>query len=249
MRTLTVADFRLALDNLYTAPERFALFKQTAAFTVYGAELDALRAELPLTLKGNRPMAKELDAADDAHDGFGGALWLLTESIKRHPGASEELKRKGERVQSDFIPGLGALREKYKKEAAVAQANRPKAIEMEADLKGIPTPDGRTAYHWVIEFLDSGDKLGQLIDARSKVEAGEPGPELLLARSRALGAVAKARALVAEEAEKGGKLPKNAEAILFGYFDSLADFRAKAKGDEEAPPPPPAAPAPEETPK
>ena len=55
---------------------------------------------------------------------------------------------------------------------------------MEAELKSVPTPDGRTAYDWVIEFLDSGDKVGQLIDERSKVEAGELGLHFALSRMR-----------------------------------------------------------------
>jgi hypothetical protein len=113
---------------------------------------------------------------------------------------------------------------------------------MEADMKSVPTPDGRTVYDWVVEFLDSGDHIATLLDGRSKVEADEPGVELALNRARALGLVTKARALVAEEAEKSAKLPKNAEAIVFGYFDTLAAFRTKASNDEE--PPPPAAPAP-----
>jgi len=249
MRTLTAADFRIGLDNLLTTPERFSLFKQTAAYTVYGEELSGVRAELPLRLKGNRPLAKDLDVADGHHDDLGGALWHLGESIKRHPNVSAELKEKAERIQTHFVPSLSTLRAKYKEEVQAAKANRPKAIEMEAELKSVPTPDGRTAYHWVIEFLESGDKLGQLLDDRSKVEAGEPGPELLRVRTRALTAVTKARALVAEEAAKGTKLPKHAEAILFGYFDTLADFRSKTKDEDEEPPPPPAVPAPAEGPK
>ena len=114
---------------------------------------------------------------------------------------------------------------------------------MEADLKSVPTPDKRTVYDWVVEFLDSGDHIATLLDGRSKVEADEPGVELALNRARALGLVTKARALVGEEAAKSAKLPKNAEAIVFGYFDTLASFRSTVKNDDQEPPPP-AAPAP-----
>jgi hypothetical protein len=64
----------------------------------------------------------------------------------------------------------------------------------------------------------------------------------VLNRARALGLVTKARALVAEEAEKSTKLPKNAEAIVFGYFDTLATFRSTVKSDDQEPPPPAAPP-------
>lgn len=241
MKTLSAADFRIALDDLFTAPERFDIFKTTAAYIVYGADLNGLRAELPLTLKGNRPMAKDLSSADMTHDWIGGALLDLTVAIQEHPYISQALKEKAGRVQAQFIPNRAVLRAKYKKEVQTAKANREKLAEMEADLKSIPTPDARTAYDWVVEFLDSGDTLGDLLNKRSQVEAGEPGPELMLARSKALALVTKARDLVADEAEKTSKLPKNAEAILFGYFDTLSAFRTAAKNDEEEPPPPPVA--------
>lgn len=227
----------LGLDNLFTSPGRLDLFKQTAAYQLYGADLDAVRVELPLTLKGNRPLAKDLKSADECHDDLGTALFLLTDCIKAHPSVSASLKQKAERVQTHFIPNLSVLRAKYKREAETAKANRSNLHEMEADLKSIPTPDGRTAYEWVVEFLDCGDKLGALINARSTVEADEPGPEVLLARTRALATLTKARRLVAEEAERTSKLPKNAEALLFGYFDTLGAFRTNAKSDDENPPP------------
>ena len=239
MRTLTAADVRLGLDNLFTSPVRLDLFKQTAAYLIYGAALDSVRIELPFTVKGNRPLAKDLKVADQFHDDLGSALFLLTDSIKTHPSISPLLKQKAERVQTHFIPNLGVLQAKYKREVESAKANRNHAIELKAELESIPTPDGRTAHDWVVEFLDSGDKLGQLIDARSAVQADEPGPEVLLARTRALTMLTKARHLVAEEAKETSKLPKNAEAIIFGYFDTLAEFRSNAKNDtDEAPPAP-----------
>lgn len=243
--SITAADLRVALDNLYSDPARFNLFKTTAAYIVYGAELDDVRGMLPLTLKGNRPMAKDLSTADISHDGLGNALWLLTEALKTHPGVDSGLRDKAARIQAQFIPSLAVLKAKYKKEAQTASFNRSKVAELEADMKSIPTPDGRTVYDWVIDFLDSGDQISALLDARSKVEADQPGVELALNRARALALVTKARTLVADEAEKNDKLPKNAEAILFGYFDTLAAFRSTANNDEQVPPaaPLPAAPS------
>jgi hypothetical protein len=244
--SITAADLRVALDNLFTTPVRFNLFKDTAAYIVYGTELDEVRALLPLVLKGNRPLAKDLSAADTSHDSFGNALWLLAEAIKAHPGIDSVLRDKATRMQTQFIPNLAMLKAKYKKEAQTASFNRSKVVDMEADLKSIPTPDGRTAYDWVVEFLDSGDHISTLLEGRSKIEADEPGVELMLNRTRVLSLVIKARSLVADEVEKNNKLPKNAEAIVFGYFDTLAAFRTTVNGDEDQPPPaapPPAAPS------
>lgn len=241
--SITAADLRIALDNLFGDPARLNLFKTTAAYVVYGAELDAIRGSLPLVLKGNRPLAHELGTADDRHDSFGNALWLFTEALKTHPGLESALRDKASQIQAQFIPNLGMLTAKYKKEAQVAAVNRSKVPDFEADMRSISTPDGRTVYDWVIEFLDSGDHIATLLDARSRVEADEPGVELIANRTKALTLVTKARELVAEEARKSSTLPKNAEAILFGYFDTLASFRSTAK-DNDQEPPPPAAPAP-----
>jgi hypothetical protein len=240
--TLTAADLRVALDNIFSDPGRLDLFKTTAAYIVYGTELDEVRGLLPLVVKGNRPLAKDLGTADVHHDGLGQALWLLTEALKTHPGIDATLRDKAGRIQAQFIPSRAMLNAKYKKEAQVAAFNRSKVVEMEADLKSVPTPDKRTAYEWVVEFLDSGDHIGTLLDGRSKVEADEPGVELILNRTRALGLVTKARALVGEEAAKSAKLPKNAEALVFGYFDTLASFRSTVKNDDQEPPPPAAPP-------
>ncbi len=238
IQSLTAADLRVGLDNLFSDPGRLDLFKATASYIVYGAELDQIRGLLPLNLKGNRPLARDLSTADDRHDGFGNALWLLTEAIKSLPGVDSALREKAARIQTQFIPSLAVLKAKYKKEAQLATFNRSKVVEMTAELKSIPTPDGRTAYDWVVEFLDSGDQISALLDGRSKVEADEPGVELTLNRTRALGLVSKARALVAEQAEKSATLPKNAEAIVFGYFDTLAAFRSTATSDDQEQPPP-----------
>ena len=235
-QSITAADLRVALDNLFSDPVRLNLFKSTAAYIVYGAELDEVRALLPLLVKGKRPMAKDLTTADIRHDDLGNALWYLAEAIKAHPGIDSELRAKAARMQAQFIPSLAQLKAKYKKEAQMAAANRSQVSPMETDLKSIPTPDGRTVYDWVVEFLDSGDHINTLLDARSKVEADEPGVELALNRTRALALVTKARALVGEEAEMSNKLPKNAEAIVFGYFDTLAAFRTTARDDDEEPP-------------
>lgn len=235
--SLTAADLRVALDNLYTDPARLDLFKTTAAYTVYGDELNEVRGVLPLIVKGTRPKAKDLSAADTHHDELGNSLWLFTEALKTHPNINPVLRDKAARIQAQFIPSLANLRAKYKKEAQIAAFNRTKVDDMAADMKSIPTPDNRTVYDWVVEFLDSGDQIAALLDARSKVEADEPGVELIANRTRAITLVSKARGLVADEAAKSTKLPKNAEAIVFGYFDTLAAFRTTVKNDDAEPPP------------
>lgn len=239
---LTVADFRLALDNLFTDPARLALFKQTAAYIIYGAELNTVRSQLPLILAGNRPLAEHLAFADGDHDGIGSALYTFADAILMHPFLSPELKDTARNIQAQFVPARSVLQATYKKEAATAQANRPKLNAMEASLKDVPTPDKQTAYQWVETFLDAGDKIGQLLVERSKQEAEETHPELTRIRVNVWSLVSKARRTVAEEVKRNPSLPRNTDAILFGFFDTLSDFRKAGKKDEE-PPAAPEAPA------
>lgn len=241
MDNLTVADYRLALDNLFNDPARLSLFQQCAAHTIYGAELKSIRSQLPLVLSGNRPLSLDLGFADDNHDGVGSALLTLAEAILEHPFVSPALKSSAHKIKSEFIPSRSVLRAPYKSEAAMAQDKRPKLAALESELKAIPTPDQRSVYDWTAEFLDAGDKIGQLLGERATQEAEEANPELTRIRVNVWSLVTKARRTVAEEVKRNKALPRNAEAIIFGYFDTLAAFRSKAKKDE-APPDAPAVP-------
>ena len=127
--SITEAVLRIALDNLFSDPDRFNLFKSTAAYIVYGAELDEVRPLLPLNVKGNRPMAKDLSTADISHDNLGNALWLLMESIKTHPGIDSVLREKATRIQSQFIPSLAMLKAKYKKRRNLLHSIVPRSTK------------------------------------------------------------------------------------------------------------------------
>lgn len=240
MDNLTVADYRLALDNLFSDPARFSLFQQSAAHIIYGAELNSIRSQLPLVLSGNRPLALDLGFADDIHDAAGGAVITLADAILEHPFVPSTLKTTAHKIKSEFISSRSVLRAPYKSEAAMAQDKRPKLAAMESELKDIPTPDKRSAYDWIAEFLDAGDKIGQLLANRSVQEASEANPELSRIRVNVWSLVSKARRTMAEEVKRNKALPRNAEAIVFGYFDTLSAFRSKAKKDDAPPEPEPA---------
>jgi hypothetical protein len=244
MQNLTIKDVFLGLSDLLTA--RLDTFKTTRTYVLYEPmlteKLVALKA-IPASLIEDRPLAGLLAEVDGRHDGLGAAVWFITEAILRHSKASPELKAAAERIRKAFIPRLAVLRLPYATEAAAAKQNRDLLASFEKDLKAIPTPDQATLYDWVVAFLNEGDELDKLLSSRALIKAGTPSDVHVL-RGTTIGLVGRARAALADEVAYSPALPRNLEALLFGYFDVLNQFRQAASTTAQSePPPPPPAPA------
>jgi hypothetical protein len=241
MRHLTLGDLKLGLNDLFET--RKSHLYATEMGKAYGALLEIKRAAinaLPESLTSGRPLSDQLVETDAEHDGWGGALWHLTECILRLPSASPELKAKAIRIRAAFIAKLGVLRDSWADEAAAADKNRPKAKDLEADMKSIPTPTGDTVEAWVLAFLGAGTKLGQLLSDRAVIEAaGLEGGEIASLRMTTIGLLGRFRTGIADEMAGRPDLPRNLDALIFGFFDELNDRRVKAvkvEGTQNAPP-------------
>jgi hypothetical protein len=230
MRNLTLGDLKLGLNDLLE--KRSADLKSCQAGALYGPMLTAKRDAingLPEALTGGRPLAAQLAEADVWHDGYGGAVWHLTEAILRHPDLPANLVEAAERVREAFIPSLGVLKETYADQAAAAKENRPSLKELGDELKAIDVPGGKTLHTWVSAFLKAGDNLDKLLSDRAMTgaEAGEGAKDTAGLRSATIGMLGRFRAAVADEVGSNAKLPKNLDGRLFGYFDELSQARAK----------------------
>jgi hypothetical protein len=236
MRHLTLGDIKLALANLFE--DRKEYLYATEMGKSYGPLLEKKRAaidKLPDSLTSGRPLSDQLVETDAKHDGWGGALWYLLECIIRAPSASPELKAKAIRIRTAFIAKLGALRDTWADEAATAAKNRPKTEELKADLESIPTPTGETLDVWVSAFLAAGDKLGELLSDRAFIEAaGLEGAEIASLRMTTIGLVSRFRTAVLDDMAERPELPRNLDALIFGFFDELNDRRIKAAKAEVA---------------
>ena len=97
MRNLTLGDLKLGLNDLLE--KRAADLTACQAGALYGpmilAKRDAIAA-LPDALTGGRPLAAQLAETDIRHDGYGGAVWHLTEAILRHPDLPGKVVRAAE---------------------------------------------------------------------------------------------------------------------------------------------------------
>src|SRR5262249_28076387 len=149
MRFLTLSDLLLALNDLLT--KRVKALKKSATGKTYAPMLEAQRdaiAALPAALVGGKPLAAELDALDGAHDGFGRAIWYITEAYLSLPGVKPALVEAVRRIRAAFISSLDELGDAYATEADRAKARRKALKERKADLDLFSIADGKTLYTW-----------------------------------------------------------------------------------------------------
>jgi hypothetical protein len=156
-------------------------------------------------------------------------IWCYTEAVLHVPDISDEIRAAAERVRDVFLPQRDALGDSYAGEAATAKKNRQKLAEFEADLKSLPTPDSRTLYDWVVSFIDSGDKLDELLSERSTTEAGHDGKAASELRSKTIGLLRRLREALRDEVEANDALPRDLENRVFSYVDELAAARRRRK--------------------
>lgn len=241
MRTyhrLNLADIYLGLEDLFTKRKDALLSTKAGAgqADLFEAQRQAI-SELPPTTAGGRAFADELAIVDDEHDGYGYALWFITEAYLRLPGSS--LTAVATRVREAFVPEISELQASYADEAAAAGNRKEKLVELEADLRQLPT-DGGTAYDWAVAFVTSGEKISALLSQRADVEA-QTRKEAQILRSETVGMLNDLRRAIGREKKRNDTLPEDIDAQIFGYFDTLEEHRSqrvrapkpKAEGDGE----------------
>lgn len=228
MRRLNLSNLKVGVRDLLEKRKADLLLTDAGKYyepRLAGA-LAAIEA-LPPALTGGAPLAAELDAADDAHDGFGAALFFVTEVYLRLPDAPPALVAAAKRVREAFVPELGDLVVPYSIEADNAADRRPRLQERKADLELFALADGRTLFDVATKLVDAGEHLGTLLSQRADVPKAQRKDAGRL-RSAAVGALFRLRKDLVEEVAKNAALPRDLEHRVFGYFDTLADMQARA---------------------
>ena len=218
-----MTDISLGLDDLLT--KRHAALVSTHAGKGQEQVLTAQRndiAALPETSPRGRAFTEEIASADEDHDGFGYALWHLTEAILRAPNSTPEMRQAAQHVRDAFIPATTALQASYADEAAAARSRKGKLVDVKADLEALPIPGGGTAYDWAVAFLAAGEKLSELLSNRADAEAVTRKNAQLL-RSETIGILNDLRRAIAREKRRNPSLPDDIDAQIFGYLDDLEE--------------------------
>jgi hypothetical protein len=230
---LTLNDLHLGLRDLVQV--RLPTHGELHAVRSYGPRLAARLTEIvasPTAAAGGEPFAVELAETDGVHDGYGGAIWHLTEAVLRAPKVSEALRATLTAVRERFIPELAELKRSHADEAAAAARREPDLAAMKAELKAIPTPDGRTLYDWCANYLRAGKELDAILRRRADV-APTDRSGLGTLRGRCVGMLNRFRAALADELDDDAAQAAAVDAALFAYLDALEARRAAVTAEAE----------------
>lgn len=235
MRHIPLSALKIALADLFD--KRIdALLASNAGKTyepVLRDKKDRIEA-LPEALTGGRPLAEAMTEIDDHHDGYGAALWYMTEAYLRCPEVSAHTRKIIERIRSIFIPELEVIRAPYADEAEAAARNKNDLVEYESDLKAIPLADGKSLYDWCVGFVNKGEELGVLLSQRADLTAiGRVEASKL--RAATVGTLGRLRAALADEMSVNPNLPTDLDAKIFGLFDELDKMAADASAARKRP--------------
>ena len=250
MRHITLPALKIALADLFE--RRIDALRASNAGRTYElllrdklARIDALPEPSP----AGKPLAEAMAETDEAHDGFGAAIWFLTEAYLRAPDVPPHIRSAIERIRDTFIPELDLIRAPYADEVAAAIRHKHDLVTLETDLKTIPLAGGSSLFDWCAGFVAKGEELGSLLSQRadkssmSRIEASK-------LRAATVGAIGRLRATLADEMAFDLDLPRDLDAQIFGYFDELDYMNAMAAAarkrvppvaplEESAPPPAP----------
>ena len=242
LKNLSLADLKIGLDDLLG--KRHKALVRSKAGKVYEASLSKKRdeiADLPPALVSGKPLVSELSDTDARHDGFGAAIWFLTEAYLRAPDVLPDRTAAARRIREAFVPKLDTLKARYATEADAAKKRRKALKERKEDLKLFPLAGGGTLYDWAKRFLDEGEKLHELLSTRADQSEGDRSGASKL-RTSTIALLNRLRTALADESAHNDKLPKNVDAKVFGYLDELESLHpsgARVSGEDPTPPAPP----------
>ncbi|MDI3284480.1 hypothetical protein [Polyangium sp. 15x6] len=188
---------------------------------------------LPGALTGGKPLAESIAEADDEHDGFGAAIWHVTEAYMRCPKVPAHVRAAVERVRAAFIPQLDDLRASYVEEAHAAFEHRKQIEELKADLQLIPIADGLTLLDWAEGYVGAAEQIGALLSQRADVDTGARRDAGRI-RTATLAVLGRFRGALGDELAVNAALPRDLDAQVFGLFDQLDQMRADALAGKKA---------------
>ncbi|MRG93318.1 hypothetical protein [Polyangium spumosum] len=230
---LTLTSVKLVLRDLLDKRRPDLLLSKAGAYyeTDLEEQLAAIEA-LPPALTG-APLAATLDTLNDTHDGFGAAIYLTTEVYLRLPSAIPSTVEAAQRIRAAFIPQMVELSASYAVQADRAIERKPLLVSMKKDLEHFPLANGGTLLDAAKGFLDAGEQIHYALSDRADVPKAARKQAAQL-RSSAVGVLGRLRDDLVREIKKNPALPRDLEAKVFGYLDTL---EAMQKDGKTSPPP------------
>jgi hypothetical protein len=228
MRFLSLAALQVGLADLFTVRQTdLVASKAGQMYESILLEQKSAIDGLPEPTGNSKPLADSLSVADVRNDGFGAAIWHITEAYLRWPDISANVRGAIERVRAAFIPELDLLQASYVNEAKAAIDNKNDLVKLESDLKLIPIAGGLSLYDWCTGFIGAGESIAKLLSDRADADTGARR-EAGKVRTSTIRILGRFRAALADEVAANKALPADLDARVFGYFDTLQDMRADA---------------------
>ena len=234
---IRTGDLLLGLNDLFT--NKLDLICTLLVFQIFGAALEAKRQVLNSIYRGmsNIPLVKKLQMADDVHDSTGRVVFMLCEGFSRLVTLSDDQRGFFARVRDLFVPGLSGLQASYADEAAAATERLDSLAEMKDELEAIELPLGMTLYALIETHLKAGVEIGELLSTRAKEEADEETKrtkQLHVVRVETLKLLRRFRDALAQEIEANPELPRDLDAQVFSYLDTLSERREESARSDDA---------------
>lgn len=224
---LTLGDLKQGLDELLTT--RQAALALTRVGKAYEDLLTQKRTQmdaLPTEFGEGKPVPELLATVDGEHDGYGTAIYYLTEAYLHLPNIDTDVLEAIMHIRASLIPSLEQLHDSYADEAEAALRLKAALPQLAADLMRIPVVGG-TLNNWATAFVDAGAKLQKLLEQPNDAGAAQR-KEAQRLRIETLGLLNHARTVILDEIASRPTLPRHLDNQIFGYLDQLEKARSSA---------------------
>jgi hypothetical protein len=231
---LTLGDLKQGLDDLLTT--RHAALVLTRVGKAYEELLKQNRAQmdaLPTEFGEGKPVPELLATTDAEHDGFGTAIYYLTEAYLHLPNVDTEVLEAIMHIRASLIPSLEQLHDSYADEAEAALRRKAALPQLAADLMRVPVVGG-TLHNWASAFVEAGAKLQKLLEQPPDASAIQR-KEAQRLRIETLGLLNHARTVIVDEIASRPTLPRHLDTQIFGYLDQLEKARSLAPRPSNGP--------------
>ena len=224
---LTLGDLKQGLDDLLTT--RQAALTLTRVGKAYEdllkqkrAQMDALSTEFG----EGKPVPELLATTDAEHDGYGTAIYYLTEAYLHLPNIDTDVLEAIMHIRASLIPSLEQLHDSYADEAEAALRRKAVLPALAADLMRVPVVGG-SLQNWASAFVEAGEKLQKLLEQPEDTDVAQR-KEAQRLRAEALGLLNHARTVILDEIASSPALPQHLDTQIFGYLDQLEKARTLA---------------------
>lgn len=194
--------------------------------------LEQLETLAPDFSKDTLPLAEQLQALDELHDGHLRAAHFYLRALEALPKLDDARKAAVARIREGLLPSLEVVRLPYADQLAQASGLRGNLDALRGDLALFPIPEGDLGA-WISAAFDAAAQMERLLTQRAATEAAQrasspPFGEASQMRLRALGVLGALRASIPLELKRRPELSKNIDSELFRLLDNLSTARANA---------------------